>query len=109
MAELDKSPLERLTALEDAVRLIVNTVSKQAGELQAVQAGFQGLLLVVGADANIRGAIEQHLERCAAMNLGASTNQPMVDSFTDAANLIRLAMDDHKERLAGDRGNAAGR
>lgn len=74
MSEPEKSLQERLAALESAVRFIADTMSRQAGELQALQAGLHGLLRVAGPDQRIRDAIEYQLEKCIAMNLGVQGN-----------------------------------
>jgi hypothetical protein len=89
---MQQTPEERLIHLEQNFRFLAAVVSRQSGELQALQAAFNGFLIFAGDNPNIQKQIELELERCVASNLGASTNQDRVDGFDNAANLIRLAM-----------------
>jgi hypothetical protein len=99
---------ERLADLEKNFKLLASVVSRQAGELQALNAAFHGFLIFAGDVKEVRQQIELQLEKCTASNLGSSTNPDLVDAFEEAANLLRLAMDSMAEHRAnGDRDGKA--
>ncbi|MFO6420666.1 hypothetical protein ACLBKS_10725 [Hylemonella sp. W303a] len=89
---MQNSPEERLMKLEQDLKYMASVVSRQSGELQALQAAFYGFLIIAGGIPEINRQIDLELEKCGASNLGSSTNQDRVDGFDETANLIRLAM-----------------
>jgi hypothetical protein len=89
---MQQSPEERLMKLEQDLRFMASVVSRQSGELQALQAAFYGFLIFAGGIPEINRQIDLELEKCVASNLGSSTNQDRVEGFDETANLIRLAM-----------------
>ena len=87
---------DRLKKVEDAIRLLAEEMSRQGGQLQAIEGAVLGILKVAGVDDQVRHEVEQEFERRAAFNLGSSTNQPQVDTFEELSNLLRLAMDERR-------------
>ena len=86
------TPVQRLTCIEEQVAQCARLLSRQTGEIQALQAALNAIFLVVGANPAIRDAVGSQMERSVALNLGESTDQLQLEGFDRAATLICEAM-----------------
>ena len=94
---MSQSPEERLMQAEQQIRVLASMVSGQGGELKALHDVVQGFMTFAGRIPEVRAQVELNLEKSAANNLGASTNQTFVDKFDAVAGLVRGAMDSLKD------------
>jgi hypothetical protein len=92
------TPIQRLSALEDCIDQYTRRISRQKGEIQALQAALNAIFLVIGANPAIREAVASQMERSIALNLASSTDQSLVDGFDSAATLVCEAMNQAQSR-----------
>jgi hypothetical protein len=94
-----------IAKLRADLQQLVGLCSDQFGRNGAIEAALLGMLRVVGGLAPVRESVDHHLEKSQAHDLGSSLNQTAVDSFDDAADLIRSAMREAAESSgSGDQG-----
>jgi AICAR transformylase/IMP cyclohydrolase PurH len=78
--------------LREHTQYLAKSMAQQFGRYDAAVSALLGALSVVGSNEAIRQAVDLHLEKRQAMDLGGNVSQDAVDSFAELAELIRLAM-----------------
>jgi hypothetical protein len=88
---------DRMKRAEDAIRLLAEELSRQGGQIQAIEGAVLGILKVAGIDERVQHVVALEFERRAAFNLGSSTNQPQVDTFAELSSLLLMAMNERRD------------